>query len=144
LLVKLVYSLTSAGKSRKLSQNEKLKSLNLVDSSPELEISYPYNPEAISFFFVLGFLLGDGSIYIRVRQSKSGAGNFIPSIIFFQKSDANSKLIYGLLSRYLDNLGCKSIVTAPNKAGMSYLKVEGILAVGSLIPLFKEYSNLGY
>ena len=144
LLVKLVYSLTSAGKPRKLSQNEKLKSLNLVYSSPELEISYPYNPEAISFFFVLGFLLGDGSIYIRVRRSKSGALNFIPSIIFFQKSDANSKLIYGLLSGYLDSLGCKSIATAPNKAGMSILRVEGILAVASLIPLFKEYSSLGY
>ena len=144
LLVKLVYSLTSAGKSRKLSQNEKLKYLNLVDSSTELEISYPYNPEAISFLFVLGFLLGDGSIYIRVRLSKSGAQNFIPSIIFFQKSDANSKLIYKLLSGYLNNLGCKPMVTAPNKSGMFSLRFQGILAVGFWIALFKEYSSLGY
>ena len=144
LLVKLVYSLTSAGKSRKLSINEKLESLNLIDSKPELDISYPENPEAISFFFLLGFLLGDGSIYIRIRINKSGSPNFIPSIIFFQKSDANSKLIYGLLSRYLDSLGCKSIITSPNKAGIIILRIEGILAVGTLIPLFSKYSSLGY
>lgn len=144
LLVKLVYSLTSSGKTRKLSIDEKLKSLNLIDSKPKLDISYPENPEAISFLFLLGFLLGDGSIYIRIRINKSGSPNFIPSIIFFQKSDANSKLIYGLLSRYLKGIGCKSIVTAANKAGITTLRVEGILAVGSLIPLFRKYSSLGY
>lgn len=90
LLVKLVYSLTSAGKARKLSMEEKLNSLNLVDLKPKLVISYPDNPEAPSFLFLLGFLLGDGSIYIRIRMGKSGSPSFIPNIIIYQKADTNS------------------------------------------------------
>jgi hypothetical protein len=142
LLVKLVYSLTTAGKSRKLSIDEKLKGLNLVDLSQELDISYPENPELPGFLFFLGFLLGDGSIYIRIRTGKSGAGNFIPMIILFQKDDANSTLIFGLLSRYLESIGVNSYTVAPNKTGGgSTLRIEGILAVGLLIPLFRENSS---
>lgn len=145
LLVKLVYSLTSSGKSRKLSLSDKLNSLNLVDSRPKLDISYPNNPKTPTFLFLLGFLLGDGSIYIRIRVSKSGSPSFIPSIIFFQKADANSTLVFELLSRYLNSIGVKSLVTAANKpGGQTTLRIEGNLAVGLLIPLFREYSCWGY
>lgn len=142
LLVKLVYSLTTAGKSRKLSISEKLKSLSLVDLNSELDISYPEN-ELPGFLFLLGFLLGDGSIYIRIRTGRSGAGNFIPMIILFQKGDTNSTLIFGLLSRYLKSIGVDSYTVAPNKAGGSLLRIEGITAVGLLIPYLREYFGLG-
>lgn len=144
LLIKLVYSLTTSGKSRKLSISEKLKNLSLVDLSPELDISYPENSELPGFLFLLGFLLGDGSIYIKIRTGRSGAANFIPMIIFFQKDDSNSTLIFGLLSKYLKSIGISSYTVAPNKAGGSLLRIEGIMAVGLLIPYFREYSGLGY
>ena len=144
LLVKLVYSLTSAGKSRKLSQEEKLNSLNLVDLKPKLDIYYPENSESPSFLFILGFLLGDGSIYIRIRMGKSGSPSFIPNIILYQKADTNSTLIFELLSKYLKSLGVKSLVIAANKTGQTSLRIEGVLALGLLIPLFREYSSLGY
>ncbi len=154
LLVKSVYSLTSAGKSRKLSrpsavvrfatQEEKLNSLNLVDLKPKLDISFPENPESPSFLFLLGFLLGDGSIYIRIRMGKSGSPSFIPNIILYQKADTNSTLIFELLSKYLKSIGVKSLVIAANKAGQTSLRIEGVLALGLLIPLFREYSSLGY
>lgn len=144
LLVKSVYSLTSGGKSRKLSQEEKLNSLNLVDFKPKLDISYPENPESPSFLFLLGFLLGDGSIYIRIRMGKSGSPSFIPNIILYQKADTNSTLIFELLSKYLKSIGVKSLVIAANKAGQTSLRIEGVLALGLLIPLFREYSSLGY
>ena len=144
LLVKLVYSLTSAGKSRKLSQEEKLNSLNLVDLKPKLDIYYPENSESPSFLFILGFLLGDGSIYIRIRMGKSGSPSFIPNIILYQKADTNSTLIFELLSKYLKSLGVKSLVIAANKTGQTSLRIEGVLAMGILVPLFREYSSLGY
>lgn len=144
LLVKLVYSLTSAGKARKLSLEDKLNSLSLVDSKPKIVISYPSNTQTPSFLFLLGFLLGDGSIYIRIRMGKSGSPSFIPNIIMYQKADANATLVFALLSKYLNSIGVKSVVIIPNKAGQTSLRIEGVMALGLLIPLFREYFNLGY
>jgi len=144
LLVKLVYSLTSAGKARKLSLQDKLNSLSLVDLKPKLLISYPESTQAPSFLFLLGFLLGDGSIYIRIRKGKSGSPCFIPNIMIFQKANANATLVFTLLSKYLNSIGVKSIVITPNKAGHTSLRIEGVIAVGLLIPLFREYFSLGY
>ena len=155
LLVKLVYSLTSLsrrdkGRSRKLSLGEKLYSLNLVDLKPNLEVSHPLgpqgwcNPESPSFLFFLGFLLVDGYIYIRIRMGKSGSPSFIPNIILYQKADTNSTLIFELLSKYLKSIGVKSLVIAASKTGQTSLRIEGVLAMGLLIPLFREYSSLGY
>ena len=143
LFVKLVYSLTSSGKARKLSLQDKLKSLSLVDLKPKLVISYPESTQAPSFGFFLGFLLGDGSIHIRIRISK-GSPSFIPNIIIYQKADANATLVFALLSKYLNSIGVKSTVITPNKAGQTSLRIEGVLAVGLLIPLFREYFSLGY
>ncbi len=144
LFVKLVYSLTSSGKARKLSLQDKLKSLSLVDLKPKLVISYPESTQAPSFLFFFGFLLGDGSIYIRIRMGKSGSPSFIPNIIIYQKAGANATLVFALLSKYLYSIGVKSTVITPNKAGQTRLIIEGVIAVGLLIPLFREYFSLGY
>lgn len=136
-----------------MSLLEKLKSLNLVRGDcTKLSISYPDNPEAPSFLFLLGFLVptllkwgqGDGSIYIRIRLGKSGAPSFIPNIILYQKADANSTLLFELLPKYLSSIGVKSLIATANKAGETSLRVEGVRAMALLIPLFREYSSLGY
>lgn len=124
LLVKLVYSLTSALPPDKLSLQDKLKSLSLVDLN-KLVISYPESTLvflAPSFWFC--FLLGDGSIYIRIRMAKSGSPSFIPNIIIYQKADANATLVLALLSKYLNSIGVKSTVITPNKAGQTSLRIE--------------------
>ena len=77
-------------------------------------------------------------------MGKSGSPSFIPNIILYQKADTNSTLIFELLSKYLKSIGVKSLVIAANKTGQTSLRIEGVLAMGLLIPLFREYSSLGY
>lgn len=148
-LVKLVYSLTSAGRKRKLSLEEKLRSLNLGGTlenfSSEFKTSFRENSKVPSFLFLLGFLLGDGSIYLRIRLTSSGSLNFIPSLNFLQKyEDKYIPHMFSMISSLLQSLGINSLVTAENKAGTTSLRIEGIDAVTPLVPLFKEYSSLGY
>jgi len=146
-LVKLVYSLSSAGKTRKLSLEDKLKSLNLEKEFSSLEDvnTFSENHNLPSFLFFLGFLLGDGSIYIRIRLTSSGSFKIIPSLNFLQKHD--DKYIphmFSMISKYLKSEGINSLVTSENKAGTTTLRIEGIKAVTHLVPLFKNYSNLTY
>nr|YP_009072352.1 hypothetical protein SBORM_0043 [Sclerotinia borealis]AHX83011.1 hypothetical protein SBORM_0043 [Sclerotinia borealis] len=77
-------------------------------------------------------------------MGRSGSPSFIPNIIIFQKADANATLVFGLLSMYLNSIGVKAMVITPNKAGQTSLRIEGVIAVGLLIPLFREYFSLGY
>lgn len=143
-LVKLVYSLAVSGKSRKISLNEKLKALSLRDEDYlESETLYLDNPKIPSFLYLLGFLLGDGSIFIRIRLTSSGSLTFIPLLIFPQKSSENNIHMYTMMSKFFQNLGIKSYVTY-KKGEAATLYVEGLKAVAPVVPLFQESLSLGY
>lgn len=145
-LIALVYSLTSAGKNRKLSMEEKLRSLNLKKNffSSEFENSFSDNQKVPSFLFVLGFLLGDGCIYLRLRLTSSGSLNIIPIINFLQKYEVHTPHMFSMISRRLRCLDINSLVVAENERGTTSLRIEGINAVTPLIPLFSKYSSLSY
>lgn len=143
-LVKLVYSLVESGKSRKISLNEKLQALGLTDdSNVESETLFLDNPKIPSFSYLLGFLLGDGSILVRIRLSSSGSFWFIPLLVFPQKPSEYNRHMYTMMSKFFENLGIKPYVTTRNGESAT-LYVEGLKAVAPLVPLFKEYQSLGY
>ena len=111
-MVKLVYSLAISGKSRKISLNEKLNALSIKDDdSLEVETLCLDNPKIPSFLYLLGFLLGDGSVFIRIRLTSYGSFTFIPLLIFPQKSSENNTHLYTMISKFCQNLGIKSYVT---------------------------------
>lgn len=72
-VVKLVYSLAASGNERITSLPDKLKEMNLpFDGNSEPETCYLDNPLVPSFLYIFGFLLGDGSFFIRIRQTSAG------------------------------------------------------------------------
>lgn len=83
----MVYSLCASGKNLKLSLENKLRSINLNCNSIQLNIKFNDNLKLPTFLFILGFFIGDGGIYIRIRKTSNGALNFLPHLILFQKPD---------------------------------------------------------
>lgn len=149
-LVELVHSLATSGNSRKLSIKELCASLNITylpcdkDNSQEDDPFFLDNPKIPSFLFILGFLLGDGSIFIRIRlASSSGSLNFIPALYFPQKSSEGHLHMYTMISAFFKGLGINSFIIN-SKNGVTVLKVEGVKGVAPLVPLFASYLELGY
>ena len=144
-LVRLVYSFNASGKSRKLSIEEKLKSLNLEGHSLELKTKFKDNSQLPTFLFILGFFLGDGGIYIRIRITSSGALNFIPSLILFQKPSNKVAYMFEIMSKSISNLGINSlIIEGGNGLPLTNIRIEGINAISLLIPLLEKNSSLIY
>lgn len=145
-VVKLVYSLAASGNERITSLPDKLKEMNLpFDGNSEPETCYLDNPLVPSFLYIFGFLLGDGSFFIRIRQTSAGTLNFIPILSFPQsqkKSESNVHL-YTMMSAFFGNLGCKSYMSE-TKSGVVSLKVEGIKAMLTLVPLFQNNVSFSY
>jgi len=143
-IVKLGYSLASSGTERLISLRSKLESLNLsFNGDSEPDTCYLDNPQVPSFLFILGFLLGDGSLLIRVRLTLTGAFNFIPLLVFPQKKSDSHTHMYTMMSVFFDNMGIKTYIFN-SKQGITTLRVEGINAVFPLVPLFKDYMHFGY
>ena len=144
-LVRLVYSLNTSGKSRILSVKDKLKSLNLEGHSIELKTEFKDNSQAPTFLFILGFFLGDGGIYIRIRISSSGALNFIPSLILMQKPGNQVAYMFEKMSNTIKSLGINSyIIEGGDGLRSSNVRIEGINAISLLVPLLQKHSKLIY
>lgn len=144
-LVRLVYSMNSSGNTRKLSIEDKLKSLNLEGYSSEPNTSFKDNPLSPTFLFILGFFLGDGGIYVRIRITTSGALNFIPSLILFQKPDNRVIHMFERMSETIKSLGINSfIVEGEGKLRSANIRIEGISAISNLVPFLSKNSNLLY
>lgn len=144
-IVKLVYSLSEAGRERKSLIEDKLDELglSLLTDNDEPETRYLDNPAVPTFLFILGFLLGDGSLFIRIRKTSGGALNFIPVLDLFQKKSESNVHFFTMMSACLTNLGCKSFMM-DHKTGMTSLKVEGVNSISVLLPLFQKYQGFGY
>lgn len=145
-LIRLVYSLAASGKERKIKLEDLLVKfgLSLVNSSLiEKSKIYTDNPNIPTFLFLLGFILGDGSIFIRIRLGSSDSITFVPLLIFPQKADKSNEHMFKMFMAFFKNIGINTIY-AHNKSGVSTLTVEGVKAINTLIPLFKASLSLGY
>lgn len=144
--VKLVYSLAKTGLERKTALIAQLAELDLpYDNKEEPKSSgiLEDNLKIPSFLFVLGFILGDGSIFVRIRQTASGSLNFIPMIIFPQKTTKENGHLFTMLSEFFKKLGINTNIVN-NSSGMTLINVEGIQAVSFLVPLFAANRSYSY
>lgn len=148
----LVYSLTPGGRNRLSSLREKLNSSigeanlevrqnhMLVASLAVREKNYPENTVPINICFILGFFLGDGSLYIRIRDNKSGL-LFIPKFEIKQKNIPSSLHIMKLICEFFLDKG----VQASLRVDKHYVLcvVEGIDNVcNNLLPLLEKHQEL--
>ena len=94
-MICLVYSLTSGGQNRVITLKDKLVSCidegiltqlsSKVESiKREINNNFAENTVPFNICFILGFFLGDGSLYIRIRDKVSGLV-FIPKFEIKQK-----------------------------------------------------------
>jgi hypothetical protein len=94
------------------------------------------------FLFLFGFLLGDGSIFIRVRQTAQGALNFIPILFFPQKTTEYNTHMFSMFAAFF-NMGINPIIRN-EKPGITFLQVEGVKAISLLIPMLYNNRSYGY
>ena len=85
-LVTLAYNLTSSGL-RTIPLTTKIQAVTSLNIS-EIEIPsvsvYPFNGTSLNTLWILGFFLGDGNIYIRIRDKNVGL-EYIPQLRITQK-----------------------------------------------------------
>jgi hypothetical protein len=159
--IKLAYSLAPDGLSRNISLEDKLllvaqkaseaqsggslavavqggirKSLSSGSSSL---FTATENSEPLNFEFILGFFLGDGSLYIRIRDKVTGL-LFIPKFEIKQKNTPNN---LHLMRKVCDFLNSKGVI-ACLRTDLYYVLcvVEGIDNLQKLLLLLEPYQGL--
>lgn len=142
-LVKIIYSLAASGNKRLLSLQDQLSLLNLTfDGNFNLVSTFKDNSTVPSFPFILGFILGDGSLSIRIRLVHSSLW-LIPVLQFPQKSLNSNIQFFEALNSYLKTLNITTSLVK-NTSNMTILNIEGNSNILVLLPLFKRYIHMGF
>ena len=103
LAVTLVYSLSSHGKDRKISIKEQLNIFNLDErNKPTVDIfNYKDNSNTnLSIIFIIGLILGDGTLYLRLRKSNNNSIWLIPILLIPQIKDKYNDQFLSLIKSY--------------------------------------------
>lgn len=100
------------------------------------------NSSDISVLFIIGFILGDGTMYLKLRLTDEGAIWIIPVVNFPQSAkNKYNILFYSKLENFFNNNNIK-IFRFDNNVGMSYLKLEGQFTVfEQFFPLLSTSGN---
>jgi len=149
-IICLVYSLTSGGQNRVIPLEDKIVScidvgtltLSSTVESLKKEISYNFaeNNLPLNICFILGFFLGDGSLYIRIRDKVSGLV-FIPKFEIKQKNTPSSLHLVNMITRFFLEKGVQASIQSDKNYVISF--VEGIDNVcHKLLPLLEEHKEL--
>lgn len=114
---------------------------SLFNISPTLTIDFfevLENIKELNFYFLLGFILGDGNISIRIRES-ANLPWFIPRIRINQKITVDNTLLFNNISILLNN---EDIRLSKYVSGhLIYFEIEGILNIEKLLKLFIQNSD---
>jgi hypothetical protein len=153
--VHLAYSLSSSGKNSDISLKEKLlhvlgensnlhmQATNLEKDKSILENNL-YEVEAksdsINLSFILGFFLGDGTLYVRIRDNQRGL-NFVPKFEIKQKYTEVNVNLMELICKFLQSKKVKANLKTNSQ--YVFCLVEGVDNVCcSLIPLLNTHKEL--
>lgn len=159
LATHIVYVLSADGINRKLSLSDQLKLLGLNSSNMELPI-YTDNFTSPSILFIIGFIIGDGTLHLRLRNSDKGSIWLIPTLLLPQLKNKYNAHFFSMLEIFFKSLGIKTYTI--NKANdseivnilssndrnikeMTILTVEGISYIFEiLLPEIRPYSHYLY
>src|SRR5947209_6682600 len=91
--------------------------------------------------FILGFLLGDGSFTIRIRDFKNGVW-FIPLIRLEQKYTLDNSNLLNNIHEYLSKLDIKGRIhqyVKTNSSSHIVLTIENKTCVHNFVNIIKQY-----
>ena len=157
----ILYDLSPDGLDRKYSLSEQLKLFGISNENVELP-NYTENNASISILFIIGFILGDGTLHLRLRNSDKGSIWIIPTLFLPQLKSKYNAHFFSILEDFFESLDIKTytinkikdtetmdilIETSfkENIKGMTVLTVESIHSISDkLIPIFNPYSQYFY
>lgn len=106
LATHLVYELSKDEVNRKLSLLEQLNLFGLTNITVKLP-NYTDNPEKLSILFIIGFILGDGTLHLRLRKSKTGSIWLIPTLFLPQLKNKYSAHFFSSLQNFFESMNIK-------------------------------------
>ena len=123
---------------RKLSLSDRFSLFNI---SPTLTIDFfkiLENIKELNFYFLLGFILGDGNISVRIRESVNLPW-FIPRIRINQKITIDNSLLFDNISVLLKN---ENIISSKYISGhLIHFNIDGIINIEKLLKLLIQNSD---
>ncbi len=163
LATKIVYSLSAHGTEKKLSLSEQLSLFGISPSNIDIP-DYTDNDNKVSILFIIGMILGDGTLHLRLRKSDKGSIWLIPTLFLPQLKNKYSAHFFYILERFFKSLDIKvyiinnakdsetkEILSSSLKVDTNSIKKMTILSVESihsmfekLIPLILPYSHYFY
>ena len=163
LATNIVYSLSAHGTERKLSLSEQLSLFCISPTNIDVP-NYTDNDNKVSIFFIIGMILGDGTLHLRLRKSDKGSIWLIPALFLPQLKNKYSVHFFSKLedffksfaikvhtinnakdSETIEILSSSANVNKDNIKEMTILTVESIHSMfEKLIPKMKPYSHYFY
>jgi hypothetical protein len=116
LATHIVYNLSLDGVSRKLSLSEQLKLFGISESSCKKEIpTYTDNFSSPSILFIIGFILGDGTLHLKLRKSDTGSIWLIPTLLLPQLKNKYNDHFFSMLEIFFNSLDIKTYINNKSK-----------------------------
>ena len=99
------------------------------------------NLTPINIPWILGFYLGDGNLYVRIRDVVTKL-DFIPLFRITKGDIAENVLVFSMIVRYLLTQGISAVID--NSGTHIELRVSGKKGCSAIIDLFKPYNEYFY
>lgn len=114
LAIHIVYDLSLDGTNRKLSLSEQLSLFGLNSNNVKLPI-YKDNNTIPSIFFIIGFIIGDGTLHLRLRNSDKGSIWLIPTLLLPQLKNKYNAHFFSMLEKFFKSCNIKTYIINKTK-----------------------------
>ena len=114
LAIHIVYDLSLDGTNRKLSLSEQLSLFGLNSNNVKLPI-YKDNNTIPSIFFIIGFIIGDRTLHLRLRNSDKGSIWLIPTLLLPQLKNKYNAHFFSMLEKFFKSCNIKTYIINKTK-----------------------------
>ncbi len=114
LAIHIVYDLSLDGTNRKLSLSEQLSLFGLNSNNVKLPI-YKDNYTIPSILFIIGFIIGDGTLHLRLRNSDKGSIWLIPTLLLPQLKNKYNAHFFSMLEKFFKSCNIKTYIINKTK-----------------------------